>query len=137
LQVPVVSFALITRSRTLETRSSVNQLIRPAGVGQVLRNIHHGNASLAISKVQPVDVATWCDSYDLFEGGKRIGRDLPILECGNCGREADGSCCGTPSPTAKIQGLTYSSRGFRIAMDELATRTALESPEAKNILGPL
>jgi hypothetical protein len=116
LEKPIVAFAKLTRSRTLETRGLLTEAIRPQSPSREWRPFLLGHLSLRIGNVEKIDVATMNQSFDVFDQGQRVHQDLPIRVCQNCGLlfRKGVQCCSNPQPRDVVQGRVFPTRGVQV-----------------------
>ena len=117
LEAPVVGFGGITRVRSRETRGNRIQRLRSHGVPATRSSQKVGSATVAVSEVWDVSVATYCSTYDVFDHGRRSSEPRPIQECSNCRSYTTGECCDSPDPRNVVQGVVYKSSGVRFELN--------------------
>jgi hypothetical protein len=137
LETPIVGFGHVTRFRVRESRGNRRKAIKPRRSDIETTSRILGTLQLETSQVEDLKIASFCHTWDIFDRGRRVRPDLPIMICGSCNsaQHKGVKCCTNPSPRQVTQGEVYGTRGclFRITSPE-SFDAFRESPPP---LGPL
>jgi DEAD/DEAH box helicase/Helicase conserved C-terminal domain len=120
LRRPVVAFASLTSYRNRETVGLQESRLRYRGPHPAYDDHLIGSLPVAVSVPVDLDIASFCSSYSILEGGRTLDFKDEILVCGNCGNlpDEEANCCDSPLPQTVVQGQIYTTRAVNFRLED-------------------
>lgn len=141
LEMPVVGFGHVTRSRERESRGNRRRTIKAGRESIQTTPLSFGLLKIEFSQVEDLHVASYCRTYDIFDRGQRTRNDLSISICQTCNsvQHARVKCCSNQSPRTVIQGEMYTTRGclFKLSDPESLDSLRNDHPPLSTITPPI